>query len=372
MEKASATEAPPPPRRPQTGVGEDLCVALGAVWLVGGLFIDGWSHRNNKPESFFNAYHLVFYSGYAATAVYALVNVWRRTRFRWDPAKVPSGYGLTLVGIGMFLLGALGDLTWHVAFGIEASIEALLSPTHLIMYAGGLLLVSAPLRAAWEKVRSAAPSLWELAPGLVSLAMISALAIFFLMHLSAFLDFPSIKGLRFYMSRIATDPVMASQLAEDLKTEAVAAILVTNLILLAPLVFLACRWRPPPGSATLVLVTVSTMSTGIDSFESLRLVLAPLAAGLVADTIIALRLSRPAEPRPIVLLALVTPLVLWCSYFALLPSRNEGIWTLELWTGTVVMATYMSVAFALLVLSPVLSGFWRRPEQLVPEVSSHN
>jgi hypothetical protein len=33
------------------------------------------------------------------------------------------------------------------------------------------------------------------------------------------------------------------------------------------------------------------------------------------------------------------------------------------------MAIYMGVAFALLVLAPVLYGFGQRPEKLVPEVT---
>jgi hypothetical protein len=350
-------------------MGEDLLVTLGAVWLVGGLFLDGWSHRHNQPESFFNRYHLVFYAGYTATAIPALVNVWRRTRFRWAPAKVPTGYGLTLVGIAVFFLGGFGDMIWHLIFGLESSIEALYSPTHLVMFAGGVLLVSAPLRAAWTKLQSPEPSLRELAPGLVSLAMVSALAAFFLMHLSAFLDLPGLRGPSFYLERLSTDPLMRDQLVEDLRTEAVAAVLVTNIILLAPILVLVCRWRPPPASVTIVLVTVALLSTGIEQFETLRLVLAPLAAGVVADVVIARWLHRPAEPRPIVLLAVVLPLVLWGSYFALLPTLYGLDWTLELWSGTVVMATYLSVAFALLVLAPVLTGFWHNNEQLVPEIT---
>jgi hypothetical protein len=89
----------------------------------------------------------------------------------------------------------------------------------------------------------------------------------------------------------------------------------------------------------------------------------------VADVVIARWLHRPAEPRPIVLLAVVLPLVLWGSYFALLPTLYGLDWTLELWSGTVVMATYLSVAFALLVLAPVLTGFWHNNEQLVPEIT---
>lgn len=39
-------------------------------------------------------------------------------------------------------------MLWHSRFGIEAGIEALLSPTHLVLALGGMLMVSGPLRAA--------------------------------------------------------------------------------------------------------------------------------------------------------------------------------------------------------------------------------
>jgi len=56
----------------------------------------------------------------------------------WGRA-LPPGYGLSLAGAGVFAASGVGDLLWHLLFGIEARMEALLSPTHV-----GLTLGLAP------------------------------------------------------------------------------------------------------------------------------------------------------------------------------------------------------------------------------------
>src|SRR3546814_5696776 len=45
-----------------------VAVAFG-IWMVVGLFLDGWAHDNNKPESFFTPWHGVLYSGFAAATL---------------------------------------------------------------------------------------------------------------------------------------------------------------------------------------------------------------------------------------------------------------------------------------------------------------
>jgi hypothetical protein len=44
-----------------------------------------------------------------------------------------AGYGLSLLGALIFIVGIMGDLVWHTLFGIEVDLVALLSPTHLLL-----------------------------------------------------------------------------------------------------------------------------------------------------------------------------------------------------------------------------------------------
>jgi hypothetical protein len=51
----------------------------------------------------------------------------------------------------MFPAAGLADFLWHAAFGIEADIAALLSPTHLLLLSAGVLMFSGPLRSSWRR-----------------------------------------------------------------------------------------------------------------------------------------------------------------------------------------------------------------------------
>jgi hypothetical protein len=55
---------------------------------------------------------------------------------------------LSLLGFMIFALGGGVDFAWHTLFGFEADEEALLSPAHLLLATGAILLTSGPLRAA--------------------------------------------------------------------------------------------------------------------------------------------------------------------------------------------------------------------------------
>lgn len=119
------------------------------TWFVTGLFLDGWAH-NHVPEleTFFTPWHAVFYSGYLLMALALIV-----IRVR-SPKGFPLGYREAGIGAAVFFLGAIGDMLWHEAFGIEEDIEALFSPTHLVLALGTVLMLAAPWLAA---VRGKAP-----------------------------------------------------------------------------------------------------------------------------------------------------------------------------------------------------------------------
>ena len=125
--------SPSPGRKPRrwTTIKEDLVTSVLALWLIAGLFVDGWAHRNlDGLETFFTPWHALFYSGFAATAACGW-SIWSGSTRR-----VPVGYRSGIIGVGIFALGGVGDLIWHSVFGIEVSLDALLSPTHLAVADG--------------------------------------------------------------------------------------------------------------------------------------------------------------------------------------------------------------------------------------------
>jgi hypothetical protein len=163
-----------PIRRLPTAV-EEWVVAGTSLWFVFGAYLDGWAHNHlaSSLETFFTPWHAVFYSGYVATLSALLVIVWanrRRTGSDWRTA-IPVGYGWSLVGAAVFFVGGIGDLIWHTVFGIEVGVEALLSPTHLLLAAGMFLLTTGNLRSWWARPTAIGiPKLLEQLPMALSLA----------------------------------------------------------------------------------------------------------------------------------------------------------------------------------------------------------
>ena len=161
----------------------EAAVAVFATWMIIGLFLDGWSHGVNKPESFFTPWHALLYSGFVAAVAWFSWDGWRQSaRAGATPAdaSVPGDRWLT-VGMALFVTGAVGDGIWHQVFGIEVDLEALLSPTHLLLFTGGFLMAGYPIRAAVADRSEVAPGWSTWWPQAVTLTLLTALVGFFTM-----------------------------------------------------------------------------------------------------------------------------------------------------------------------------------------------
>ncbi|HEV3464540.1 MAG TPA: hypothetical protein VG846_11240, partial [Actinomycetota bacterium] len=241
--------------RPRASWGDDLAAALLGTWVVGGLFLDGWAHVNQPGlETFFSPWHGVFYLGFVVSTVVLGRLVARHQRGGFDPALVPAGYGLGLVGTALFVAGGVADGAWHTIFGVEVGVAALLSPSHLLLLSGGLLMVTSPVRSAWSSpaLPARAPAR-ALLPALWATTLTTAVVLFFFQYLSAF---------------VTRAPSAATEGPGGLLTTitGVASVLVTNLIVLAPVLLLARRWRLPFGSATLIATMGAVGLTSLREF----------------------------------------------------------------------------------------------------------
>ena len=277
------------PVRPRARWGDDLAAALLGTWVVGGLFLDGWAHVNQPGlETFFSPWHAVFYLGFVvSTVVLARLVAQHQRGGRFDPALVPAGYGLGMVGVALFVAGGVADGAWHTIFGVETSVAALLSPSHLLLLSGGLLMVTSPVRSAWSSpdLPARSPAL-ALLPALWATALTTTVLLFFFQYLSAF------------VSRFPSTP--AADGPEGLLTTivGVAAVLVTNLIVVAPVLLLARRWRLPFGTVALLATAGAVGLTSLREFALGALVPAMLAGGLAADLLLARLRPGPDRPGP--------------------------------------------------------------------------
>ena len=188
---------------PKGGLRFDWIAALLSALFAGGLFLDGWAHNHGKvDESFFTPWHAILYSGFALYGIF-LLGAWiRNYRAGYDLRHaLPYGYGLSLIGAAIFAVGGVLDLIWHTLFGIEVDVEALLSPTHLLLATGLFLMITGPLRAIWQR-HDARDLAWVTGgPALLVLTLLLAVLMFFTQFAHPFVspwaaNDPSLQGVR--------------------------------------------------------------------------------------------------------------------------------------------------------------------------------
>lgn len=324
-------------------------VLLG--WLVLGGFVDGWAHYNGRADtSFFTPWHAVLYSGYLAATLWLQWQIRRRqARGARGRHAIPTGYGLGLVGSGVFAAGGVLDLAWHQVFGVEVGIEALLSPTHLMLFVGTALMTTSPLRSALSNAELTSPGFRELLPALLSTAYVTALVAFFLKHHSPFFT-PVAVPAPYRAATSIGDARIAAWVAEEVRLVGVAAVLMMTLILVAPMLLLVRRWRLPRGNVTLLFGTVATLMAAMRSYSLLPTVVAALIAGGLADVLVIKLRPHRSRPLAVWVIAGVVPITMWSTYFLIIALGPGMAWSAELWAGSIAMAAIAAVGLAVLMV----------------------
>jgi hypothetical protein len=335
--------------RPRTSWIDDMAVVLASGWVIAGMVLDAWAHTHQRLESFLTPWHGVLYSGFVVVMAWMAWIAVRARLLRRPGEALPVGYGLGLVGVGLFLVSAVGDAIWHLRFGVEVGIEAQFSPTHIGLFLGALLIFTTPFRAAWSSSEPGpAPTLRAFLPALLSLTWTTLMVQFLFLYVSAFReDAPSLAQGR----PGATLTTIPSYL-EITRVRGLVSVLVTNLLLLGPLLLVLRRWRPPFGSAALLFGTVAALVVVVDELARGELVLVALAGGLAADWLIVGSAPWPNRARAHRAVAIGTPLVLWASYFLAVQVRWGVAWPAELWAGSVLFAALGGLALSLLMVPP--------------------
>ncbi len=321
---------------------DDAIAGLCGVWMIAGLFVDGWAHRNQKPETFFTPWHAILYSGFTASAAWMIYMLRRHQR----PGQsirhtIPVGYGFRSVGVAVFGVGAVGDLIWHQLLGVEVSIEALLSPTHLVLLSGGLLMAVGPIVSTTAREGERQQAKWSSTGPIVgTVAFIVALLQFFLMYVSPYAE--NVFGRRVLDDALG---VGGGWLRNEVRIEGIAGIVVFTFISTAALLFLVRRVRLPRGTFVALLVFPSVLQTVLDSFGTLPRVIGAILAALVAEFTWSRVETSPHRryvlPAWIALLTAIT----WFGLFAgvAIDSSEGGVgWTAPLWTGVPILAALLA------------------------------
>jgi hypothetical protein len=328
--------------RPVAPVRADVVTTVLGVWFTLGLFLDAYAHANLPGlETFFTPWHAVFYSGFAATAGWVLWLVWGHVRRgRRGLAAVPLGYGATVVALPLFAVSGGVDLLWHELIGIETTTDIFFSPSHLGLLVGMVVILTSPLRAAWARHPAGArPPLRAVLPAVLTLAFATSLVLLFLTYGNALVYGPSgVVG-----SLSSTEDDGADRLA--------SSVVITTLVLVAPLLLLARRWGLPRGTATLVFGVSALISATLSGFERPHIPLAALAAGALVDALAA-ALRPGAERRTAFwLFGALAPVLTWAVYLAVASvavGRLPAV--VEFWTGLPLVAGLVGWALAALML----------------------
>jgi hypothetical protein len=301
-----------------------------SLFFTGGLFLDGYAHNHllSQIESFFTPWHAVFYAGFFAQ-VLLLGVVFRGGRRRgrsWREA-VPPGYALSLLGAGIFFFGGFGDMIWHTLFGIEADVEALLSPTHLVLAFGGTLMGAGPLRSAWLRPGSRSP--WT--------ALLSAA-----ITISAF-TFMTQFAQPTYHPWAAASVVYehAPDLSFILQSAGVAGLILQAAVFSGIALYLIQRWRLPFGAFTLVL-GLNAFAMSFMHFE-FRQIPAFLLAGLAVDTVYALWKPGPEDRGELQAFAFALPALITAAQFAALFLTDHVWWSVHMWAGSIALAGFVGL-----------------------------
>lgn len=322
---------------PIGGIGFDRLMAGLALLFISGVYLDGWAHNHGLVDkTFFTPWHAVLYSSYFVNGV-VLVSVLRINHGRgrsWFTA-LPSGYELSFLGVPLFLMAGLGDMVWHILFGIENGIDPLLSPTHLLLALGGMLIMSGPLRAGWR--RATQEQGWSLLwPALLSLGIILALFSFFT---------------SFAHPVVETDLITTYPYTETKGAWGSASILLQSAIITGAALFALRRWRLPLGSLTLIL----TLNTTLISFfqDEYLLIITTLLAGVILDLLYWRLQPSVKRPDALRIFAFAFPLIYNLCFFVPTILYNGGIpWTIHLWLGVCVMSGVAGLLLSYLLVPP--------------------
>jgi hypothetical protein len=185
-----------------------------------------------------------------------------------------------------------------------------------------------------------------LLPSVLSTALAATVVLLFLEYANA---------LTFGSGDVA---VALSTLDEGFTAGLVTDMVVTNLVLLLPVLALARRWTLPFGTATVIYAAAVTLSAAITDFGNSALLIGVLAAGVCVDLLA--RWLRPGPQRLIWfrVFAAAAPLVTWTIYIATADLSSPPVYNPdgtvqampEVYTGAPIVQALLGLLISILLI----------------------
>lgn len=318
---------------------QDFVSVLFSLWITVGGFVDGFAHRNlDTPETFFTPWHAILYTGYLTSAAWIISLVIRnRSSASSLGNAIPIGYETAVAGVVVFAIGGLGDMFWHMAFGTEVSVDALLSPTHLMLLVGALLILSGPVRSARNRPVPARLLVRGFIPPFLGVTMAASQVGFFFQYIEGFSN-------RF----METVYVPGSEEGFFQVTAGIASMLITTVIVMGAVLLLIRDWPIPVGSLFALFAVYGLLMEFLEGYEFPQEVITPLVGGVAAEVLY--RVVRPDHEHLLRMraFAFLVPVVLWSVHMVVISQTIEINWPVAVWSGIIVMSGLASVGLSLL------------------------
>lgn len=320
--------------------GLDFLVSVCSLWSACGFLLDTWAHGHVPVENFFTPSHAVAYSGILTGALVIAIYAMRR--------EIPQSYRMPLFGIPIFILAGVGDLAWHQLLGIEQGVDAVLSPTHMCLGLGILLISSGPVVSALRN-RSELRTLADQLPLVFALA-----AWMELIHFGTAYAFDPGAGRTDAPPAIGAftpDYLTALSIGYYKLGTGVLIVLFQSALMAGFGLFAATRFPLRPGALTLLylLGNFATAAAFTNDTPLLGTVLAmSLAAGITGDLIVARTRSMSSGGAGYRVLGTAVPAVYFATYFILTMAVDRLWWDWNVTLGAIIWAAGTGLALALL------------------------
>ncbi len=327
--------------RPPPEPGYDWAMTMASLWLSGGIMIDAWYHFHSTVETFFEPAHALLYAGLLAAYVFTAfaLRSGRRQGYPWR-RSLPAGYEATVAGLIVCVIGGLSDMVKHSLWGFEEGFNALLSPTHLLIGAGMLLIVTGPIRSVLSRKPTQATWLAQLP------LLLSAASMMELIHWGTqfvFLSEAEAFNAPLSPASVPHSTLTLLTLQYDKQGIGLLAVVVQSVLVAGFFLYLARRIRLALGAVTVLLVVGNVFIAAADSNypgQFVAVIGASLVAGILAD---ALRLD-PAKQfsKRWRIASFAVPAAYWATLLTVLDVTMGGVW----WSSDVLAG---SILFAGLV-----------------------
>ncbi len=340
-----------------TATRDRIVLTLLSTSALLGLAVDVRKHNSSASlDSFFTSAHAMLY---AAVTGYACFVLWICRRHmvengigRLGRAAIPRGWEAAVMAIVACAVAGVGDMSWHLAYGIEQGNDIFFSPTHIILISGLTMLPFGAIRTYWA---DSAPEttngrrFWPIAVAAGS--AISAVPVLFL--------FTNVTGggvlsANFPAEMTTPEPntgIVASELFNNLYT---SGVLIHSAVIFGVMLCIARRWSLPFGAATLMMTVFAINSVIWFDFQVWRQPVSFVVGGFCIDLMWLGFKSLKNRRLAFRLFALLSPIVLWGSYLLISLTDTAAAISMsrEQWTGTIFWTGIIGLASTAVLVPP--------------------